>query len=103
MDLTSGVYSFSSNAGQFTNRFTLRTLSRVLTLEDQKTNIYVFNKVLHIETTGSQLAQYQIYDLSGMRVIKAFVNGSTKIDLNHLNNGIYIVSDGIESKKIILK
>lgn len=103
MDLTSGVYSFSSNAGQFTNRFTLRTLSRVLTLEDQKTDIYAFNKILHIKNTGSQPAQYQIYNLSGVRVMKAFVNGSTQIDLNHLNNSIYIVSDGIESKKIILK
>ncbi len=102
VDITSGGYSFNTQAGQFQDRFALISNAEVLNLDDHKTNIYVFDKTLHIETTGFQTAQYQIYNLSGVSVLNRLVNGSAKINLGHLSNGIYIVSDGIETKKIIL-
>jgi hypothetical protein len=101
-DLTTGTYTFSTAAGEFNDRFLLRT-ARPLALKDQKANVYAFHKVLHIEMPTAQPVQYQIYNLSGVSLKKAWVNGSTQIDLSHLRNGVYIVSDGTESKKIILK
>ncbi len=102
-DISSGGYSFTTQAGQFKDRFVLVKNSRILNLDDQKVIIYAFNKTLHVKTTGSQPAQYQIYNLSGVNVAKVFVNGTTRIDLSHLSNGVYIVSNGIETKKIILQ
>ncbi len=103
VDLSLGAYGFSSRAGQITERFVLLVASAVLASEDQNPNIYVFGKVLHIETTGFQPAQFQIYNLSGAHLMTVFTNGKTDVDLNHLTSGLYFVSDGVEAQKIILK
>ena len=99
----SGSYSFETPAGQFADRFVLTTAANVLALDDHLENIYTVNKTLHIETLETQSVVYRLYDLSGMQVHSAKVAGSAIIDLSNLASGVYIVSDGIESKKIIIK
>ncbi|MFY0602099.1 MAG: Ig-like domain-containing protein [Cyclobacteriaceae bacterium] len=103
VDLTQGSYSFYAEAGQFTDRFVLSTVSSILSTEVASSNIYAANKILHIELSGSQSAQYELFNLSGKKVATILTSGQTKVDLGHLPNGIYLVSDGIESKKIVLK
>ncbi|MFT6866648.1 MAG: hypothetical protein ACJA08_001483 [Cyclobacteriaceae bacterium] len=103
VDLTSEAYTFSSAAGQITDRFVLTTTSGILALDDQKVNVYAVDKVLHIKTAGFQPAEYLMYNLSGKRIMQVLISGTTKIDLNHVPNGVYLISDGIETKKIILK
>ncbi|MEP0365480.1 MAG: T9SS type A sorting domain-containing protein [Cyclobacteriaceae bacterium] len=96
-------YAFNSASGQFADRFVLSTAANVLALDDRKVSIYAHEKVLHIQSAGSQSAAYRLFDLSGHQVHLAEVTGSAAIDLSNLASGVYIVSDGIESKKIILK
>ena len=81
----------------------LRTASKVLALKDEQVRIYAFNKVLHIESEQSKLTEYQLFDLSGRLKLKVVVNGSANINLGHLANGVYLLSDGLKSKKILLK
>ncbi|MEP4531844.1 MAG: YCF48-related protein [Cyclobacteriaceae bacterium] len=102
-NLTQGAYSFTSAQGQLLNRFRLLSSSAVLSLEQSNSKIYTFDKILHIETSGFQPANYQVYNLSGERIMQVLTSGTTEIDMHHVPNGVYIVSDGIESKKIILK
>lgn len=96
-------YAFYATAGQFADRFVLTTATNVLALDAQKVNIYAHGKILNIETQRSQSAEYRLFDLSGHQVYLAEVTGSAAIDLSSLASGVYIVSDGIESKKIIVK
>ncbi len=103
VDITEGTYSFYTEAGQIRDRFSLTDAARVLALADRKTNIYAFDKTLHITSPGSQPAQYQLYNLSGARLMTVYTIGKTDIDLNHLTSGIYFVSNGVETRKIILK
>lgn len=102
-DLTQGVFSFTTNSGQITERFTLSTISSVLGLGDSERNIYTFGKTLFINSDKADLRNYQLYNLSGKLMLKTKVSGSAQLDLSMLPNGIYLVSDGIDSKKVILK
>lgn len=104
IDLTQRNYSFQAWAGQFSNRFTLSTVSSVLAFADNvSSRIYTFDKVLHIESSESQLTQYQLLNLSGIKVLTVHATNKTKIDLSYLPDGVYLISDGIETKKIVLK
>ncbi|MEO9474626.1 MAG: T9SS type A sorting domain-containing protein [Cyclobacteriaceae bacterium] len=103
IDMSVGAYSFYTEAGQITDRFTISTAAEVLGMEDEQVSLYAANKILFIKTEESQPKLYRIYDLSGHGVFMAVITGSAVINLSHISNGVYIVSDGIESKKIILK
>ncbi|MEP4534789.1 MAG: YHYH protein [Cyclobacteriaceae bacterium] len=103
MDLLAESYTFSSSAGQFTDRFILKPSAKVLAVENGSAGIYAYKKTLHIETSEPQSKTYGLYDLSGQRVFMAVSTGSAVIDLSHIPNGVYLVSDGVETKKIILK
>ncbi|MEO9474079.1 MAG: putative Ig domain-containing protein, partial [Cyclobacteriaceae bacterium] len=103
IDIRLGSYSFHSEAGKIRDRFVLVRKAEALALDPIVTNIYAHDKILTIETNRSQPAAYRLFDLSGHEVLMAVVTGPAVIDLHHLSNGVYIVSDGIESKKIIIK
>ncbi|MEO9476292.1 MAG: YCF48-related protein [Cyclobacteriaceae bacterium] len=103
VSLSGGSYSFHSGAGQIQDRFQLRTASKVLALAETNVKFYAHGKTLNIKTTRAQPISYRLYDLSGHQVHLVEVTGSAAIDLSKLANGVYIVSDGIESRKVILK
>lgn len=102
-DLLNGAYDFTTKSGQIEGRFSILTKSEVLSLEESKSKIYTAQKTLHIEALESHLVEYQLYNLSGKHVMSILSNGATKVDLSFLTNGIYLVSDGIETKKVVLK
>lgn len=100
-DLGVGAYDFSSAAGVFADRFELRTTGALLSNSVVQKGLYVKDKMLYI--TVSQPARYELLNLSGQRLTTALVNGVAVLDLNHLANGVYLINDGLETIKIILK
>lgn len=103
IDLTTQSYSFMSKGEHDSDRFILSRASEVLGLENSKTAIYAVNKTLHIKPETSILTTYEIFNLQGAKVINVTLNGSSKVDLSFLPNGVYLVSDGLKATKIILK
>ncbi|MFY0602110.1 MAG: putative Ig domain-containing protein [Cyclobacteriaceae bacterium] len=103
ISLTNEAYAFSASEGQTEDRFSLLVTSSVLAVHEQKSGIYAYDKVLHIRSSDSFSKTFLLYNLSGSLVLKTSVSDSNEIDLSYLPNGIYLVSDGIETKKIILK
>ncbi|MFY0602101.1 MAG: ThuA domain-containing protein [Cyclobacteriaceae bacterium] len=103
IDLAQGSYSFNTMAGQITDRFVLSLASSVLSTDNQLAQIYTSNKILHINAIGSQPAQYELFNLSGKQLMTSIISSKTSFDLSDLPNGIYLVSDGVETKKIILR
>lgn len=101
VDLTKG-YDFISTSGQINDRFILVSASTILSLNNERQKIYASDKTLYINPSKPS-AEYKITNLSGQVVMRKLVEGNTKIELIHLPTGIYLVSDGIETKKIILK
>jgi hypothetical protein len=102
-DLTTQSYSFISKTDHVADRFTLSRTSEVLGLEKVKATIYAVNKTLYIQPEKSSLTNYQLYNLQGAKVINVTANGSSKVDLSFLPEGVYLVSDGLKATKIILK
>ncbi len=100
-DLGVGAYDFSSAAGVFADRFELRTTGALLSNSVVQKGLYVKDKMLYI--TVSQPARYELLNLSGQRLTTALVNEAAVLDLNHLANGVYLINDGLETIKIILK
>ncbi|MEO9474629.1 MAG: Ig-like domain-containing protein [Cyclobacteriaceae bacterium] len=98
-----GPYQFMANGGQLTNRFELVVKSAVLGVQSNLAEVYASGKTLYIKTKDTMIKDYQIFNLLGVEVMTIQASGSSEIYLNDLSNGVYIVSDGIESKKIILK
>ncbi|MEP4596644.1 MAG: LamG-like jellyroll fold domain-containing protein, partial [Cyclobacteriaceae bacterium] len=88
VDLTEESYTFTTESGQFNDRFVMRIASP-LALSENRPLIYAYDKILTIETNRSQPAAYRLFDLSGHEVLMAVITGPTVIDLNHLSNGVY--------------
>jgi surface protein len=102
VDATGG-YEFTTQAGLYSDRFVLTTTANVLALDNLKSQIYAVNKIVYIKSQESQATTYRLYDLLGHQVHMAVISGPAELDLSALPVGIYMVSDGIETKKIILK
>ncbi|MEP4596398.1 MAG: T9SS type A sorting domain-containing protein, partial [Cyclobacteriaceae bacterium] len=98
-----GPYQFMANGGQLTSRFELVVKSAVLGVHSNLAEVYASGKTLYIKTKDDLVRDYQVFNLLGVEVMNIRASGSSEVDLNDLSNGVYIVSDGIESKKVILK
>jgi hypothetical protein len=109
-------YSFSSEAGIFTDRFFL-TITNILTdvpdiiVSDRAFNIFVINRILNIELLKSEWegknSTICIYDPEGRKVIQQnnveWYSGERKqIPLN-ISNGIYIVEIKADKLKFVSK
>jgi hypothetical protein len=103
IDLSKQTFVFASEIGEFNDRFTLGRINEVLSLTPGKAPIYAYNKILNIQSQDSQTREYRLYNLGGKQMMKTQVSGSTSINLGHLNNGIYLLSNGKETVKLILK
>jgi Secretion system C-terminal sorting domain len=83
----------------------LFTVSPSTAVEDvasnKKTDIYLVDKVLHINPfTISQELLY-IYNSSGQEIMRNKINGKSSFDLNWLNTGIYTVLINSKNQKTI--
>ena len=114
-DLTQSDYTFTSEMGEFNNRFELR-FSSTLSVEDvQITNNQLIivndqNDNWNISTTQqSKIAQIIVYDLLGRKLIHANTDNQTLATLNTktLNQSVYIVKvklyNGFEITKKTIK
>ncbi|MFY0607029.1 MAG: hypothetical protein JXR10_09955 [Cyclobacteriaceae bacterium] len=98
-----GGYTFILEQGETADRFVLTTSSGVLALDNLKTNIYTASKVLYIETGVLEPTVYQVYNLAGVRMKTILVNRSAMVNLDELANGVYVITDGQHTQKVILK
>ena len=95
-------YEFTTQAGQFTDRFELLTNSRVLGLEDDKVQVYAHEQTIHISLPAGEERTFELIGLDGQRIMRRQLSQSAQIQTN-LPAGVYIITDGEQSHKIILK
>lgn len=106
VDLTVEDYHFYSEAGAFVDRFSVsHHPPPLLAAEPQEgVEVYAVGKRLNVSTSQSDLKRFHLYTLSGHKIGEVEVKSKAMLDLNHLPDGIYIVSDELGySKKVILK
>ncbi|WP_421873403.1 hypothetical protein [Marinoscillum sp.] len=102
IDLSRESYSFNSAAGQFTDRFELVTNARVLGLETNDIQVYAYEQTVYINLPEGTERSFELISLDGQRLLSRKLSRSAKIETN-LPAGVYIVTDGEQSHKIILK
>lgn len=103
-DLISSDYIFFSQAGVFSDRFELRVNSAVLSSDLKKEfSVYAHGSWLNINESKSETKTYRMVSVSGQEVWKGEVTGSFTKNFSSLPQGVYIVTDGEQSQKVILK
>ncbi len=102
VNLTNESYSFSSSAGQFADRFELLSNARVLGLDENKVQVYAHEQTVYISMPEGEERTFQLLSLGGQQLLTQKLDGSAQIQTN-LPPGIYIVTDGEQSHKVILK
>lgn len=101
-DLSVESYRFHSVAGQFTDRFELVSQERVLGLEADKFQVYAHEKTLHITQPESAKRTFQLISIDGQQLMSRSLSGSAKLQTS-LPAGVYIITDGAQSQKIIIQ
>ena len=102
IDLSSESYSFNSADGQFNDRFELLTNARVLGLDERTIQVYAHDQTIYINQPEGEERTYQLLSIDGQQVFTRKLRSSTEIQTNLLP-GVYIITDGEQSHKIILK
>ena len=102
-DLSSGSYEFYTSKGVDKDRFEIFSSSRVLQEELDFNQIYAADNFLHIQMKDSAEVDVLVYALDGQVVLKTKTKGSDIIDMNSYSKGVYVVSAGDQSQKIIIK
>ncbi|MFY0608413.1 MAG: T9SS type A sorting domain-containing protein [Cyclobacteriaceae bacterium] len=64
---------------------------------------YVHDRNLYITHNITEEVEYRLINLSGVTINRTWTKGEEVIDLNYLAKGVYILSNGVQSKKIILQ
>lgn len=114
-NLSSGSYDFTSEAGEFNDRFQIEFKENVLSVNenaivnsDYLTVRYLKNSLIRIDTNSNlTIANIGLYDILGKQLVSFKEDGTTsEVSLLNYKNGIYIIkiklTDGsIVSKKII--
>lgn len=96
-------YTFTSDSGAFPGRFELLMASSLLnTKSTPLVHIYTFQKRIFVRNT-SELIQLHLLNLTGQELRSFALANKGSMDLSDLPNGVYLVTNGRESKKIILK
>ncbi|MEQ8472807.1 MAG: T9SS type A sorting domain-containing protein [Marinoscillum sp.] len=103
LDMTTRPYTFSASAGYITDRFELLSNYNVLGSAIAQTDVYAHESVLYIRSSATESRSFRLVNLSGQVAWTGTVTGNTTIDLSSLPVGVYLVTDGQVSTKIILK
>jgi len=119
-DLRSGErYEFSSVAGDFSDRFQIVFKQQSVTLSQEEFKIEGLNVVYALNTNNliisnaknKNIKSVELYNIFGQSVYSnrtSTQNNSTRVQLNNLSTGAYIVQvltedNGVLTKKIIVK
>lgn len=111
-DLTKGDYTFSSNLGEFTNRFEIvyKTESVLATAGTFKSEIEVYRDASDfvVRTSDQHLQMLELYDASGRLVFGMNATGrEARFNSDRLTEGMYIIKaimkDGVIMTKKIRK
>ena len=95
-------YTFTSKSGEFNNRFELNVKSRVLAIEKQDVQVYAYGQTIYIELPEGTQRTFYLIGLDGTRILTSQLNRSARIQTN-LPTGIYLITDGERTHKILLK
>ncbi|WP_258098634.1 BspA family leucine-rich repeat surface protein [Marinoscillum pacificum] len=102
-------YTFTTSAGKFSGRFELGVASSILNTLDFTDMIYAHGKTLKIRRgrggkgNGRGQRGYRLMSLDGRQVWSGEVADELSVTFDHLPVGVYIITDGSFSKKILLK
>ena len=105
-NLSNASYEFSSTERIDLERFELRFNSSSILATNPIANctIYLKDQWLYIQQDNQlNKTQYRLIDLSGQEIWKGYVQGEFKKNLSNLKSGVYIISNGSQSQKILLK
>ena len=105
VDLSIESYSFYSKNGMDINRFQILTEieSNVGQLEIDKSYFYIGNNSLIIKQNTDQSMSLTIFNLSGQMMMRKQVIGNDEISLTGFSPGIYLINNGRNTKKVLLK
>ena len=104
-DLTAGDYSFTSEAGEFTNRFEIvykpgAVLANVNTAKS-KLKVYRDVQDFVIQSTAKKIVNFELYDMSGRIVTNKKTNANEiRFDAKILIDGTYILKAQLEDGEI---
>ncbi|WP_258100677.1 T9SS type A sorting domain-containing protein [Marinoscillum pacificum] len=102
VNLSSESYSFTSNAGQFVDRFELLANGRVLGDEESKLQVYAHDQTIYFKLANGSGRQLELIDMNGQKLWSKMIKESTEIETS-LPAGIYLIMDGERTHKILLK
>lgn len=103
-NLTNSDYIFYSQQGVFRDRFELHFNAAVLSSDLlEELTIYAHGSRVNITNNSNSSKMYRMMSLSGQEVWRGEVLGHFSKDFSSLPQGVYIVTDGEQSHKIILK
>ena len=107
-DLTAGSYTFTSNSGEFTNRFEIvYEPGAVLTTESSTRSsfeVYRDANDFVVRTSDEIITKVEVYDAAGRMVMT--IPGTTKkvrIDSNRLVEGLYIIKANLRNGEMYTK
>ena len=105
IDLSREPYEFEVlEAGAIPDRFTLHSsIENVLGVTSDKITIYSIDKQIHIHRSESEVRTYRVYNMMGSLVMQATVAQEAHLNASHLTEGIYIITDGSEAQKLLIK
>ncbi|MBR07151.1 MAG: hypothetical protein CMP48_05645 [Rickettsiales bacterium] len=101
VDASSG-YEFVTSEGQFNDRFELIKNFGVLGLTDQDVEVYAYEQTIYINLPSGMKRTIDLINLNGQKVLTKTINQSIQIQTN-LPAGVYLITDGERTHKIILK
>jgi hypothetical protein len=101
--INDGAYEFSAKAGSLSNRFELVSMNSILNV-DLKSDwkIYAGGQTIHIQPISGTPSEFKIFSISGRFITSLDVSKSVQLQMNE-KPGVYIVTNGIYSQKVILK
>lgn len=97
------VYTFSAVPGVYADRFVLSPERQILQQPKVLTEVYAYEKTLVFHPQSGKVKTYQLMDLQGKMLEQFTIQEACQHTVNHLPAGVYVLSDGRISQKIILK
>lgn len=102
-DFNNGPFEFQNEKSILNSRFVLiNAKSTILGDQLADTKVFAHDNIINIQLNGNQPEKtYKLFTLSGQFIMQKRITNSTKIDINHLTKGIYLLSNSELNYKII--
>ena len=107
-NLSEGPYSFTSNSGQFTNRFEIvylpQTTLDVTGFNKESVQIYRDGEDFVVKASTKNIKDVELYEMSGKLIFKkSSATREVRINAAQLANGIYMVKAYLENGEVTTK